>query len=93
MVETTARIGLKEDIYRAKNAILDVLMNNKMILSTPMPLVEVKEVSNFAVVFDIKAMAHANDYNKVLYYINEQVKIRLDKEGIEIPYPHAVQLS
>ena len=36
-----------------------------------MPVVEVKEVSDYATVFDVKAMCHVNDSTKVLYYLNE----------------------
>ena len=63
------------------------------ILDTPEPTVTVLELADSSVNFAVRPWCKTEDYWKVYFDVTEQTKIELDKAGIEIPYPHAVEIQ
>src|SRR5690606_176485 len=54
------------DIRRAREIIASVLASNEKVLKTPAPVIEVKEMTEAAIVLAIRPWANNEDYSKVL---------------------------
>ena len=80
-------IGYEEDIDRAKEVIADVIAGDKRILKDPPLTVGVVELADSSVNFVVRPWVKTADYWNVFFDINEAMKKRFDKEGINIPYP------
>ena len=91
-VDITIGIGYDEDIKRVKDVLLQVLEENSKVLKDPAPEVVVSELAESSVNFLVRPWANSNDYWEVYFNLIETIKITLDKEHIEIPYPHSVEV-
>ena len=56
-------------------------------LSDPAPTVAVSELADSSVNFAVRPFVKIEHYLAISFEITEQVKLRFDEEGIEIPYP------
>ena len=92
-VNLTIGIGYDEDIKAAKAVLLKVLTDNPQVLSDPAPTVNVSELADSSVNFAVWPWATTADYWDVYFGTLENCKIALDKAGIEIPYPHTVEIQ
>ncbi|MGI9551436.1 MAG: mechanosensitive ion channel family protein [Aurantibacter sp.] len=92
-VDTTVGIGYDEDIKRAKEVLMEVLTSNPKVLQDPAPSVNVSELADSSVNFAVRPFCKPEDYWDVYFGTLEGCKIALDKAGIEIPYPHAVEIQ
>ena len=86
-VDCTFGIGYDDDIEHAKTIMRKVCDDNPMILNEPQPLIGVANHSESCVEMDLKAWCLTEDYWDVKFYLEEQVKVAFDKNGIQIPYP------
>lgn len=91
-VNLTIGIGYDEDIKAAKAVLLKVLTDNPQVLSEPAPTVNVSELADSSVNFAVRPWATTADYWDVYFGTLENCKIALDEAGIEIPYPHSVEI-
>ena len=91
-VNLTIGVGYDEDIKEAKAVILKVLTDNPQVLKDPAPTVNVSELADSSVNFAVRPWATTADYWDVYFGTLENCKIALDKAGIEIPYPHSVEI-
>ncbi|WP_335967142.1 mechanosensitive ion channel domain-containing protein [Galbibacter sp. PAP.153] len=91
-VDVTIGIGYDEDIKKAKEVLLEVLTNNPKVLKDPAPSVNVTELADSSVNFAVRPYAKPEDYWSVFFATVEGCKLALDKAGIEIPYPHSVEI-
>jgi len=91
-VDLTIGIGYDEDIKKAKAVLLKVLTDNPQVLSAPAPSVNVSELADSSVNFAVRPWATTADYWDVYFGTLEKCKIALDEAGIEIPYPHSVEI-
>ena len=91
-VNLTIGIGYDEDIKAAKAVLLKVLTDNPQVLSEPSPTVNVSELADSSVNFAVRPWATTADYWDVYFGTLEKCKIALDEAGIEIPYPHTVEI-
>ena len=92
-VDTTIGIGYGEDIKKAKEVLLEVLTSNPKVLKNPAPSINVSELADSSVNFAVRPFCHPDDYWDVYFGTLEGCKLALDKAGIEIPYPHKVQIN
>lgn len=92
-VDTTVGIGYGEDMKQAKEALLAMLQSNPMILKEPAPSVNVSELAESSVNLAVRPYCTPEDYWDVYFWTVENTKLVLDKENIEIPYPHAVEIQ
>jgi small conductance mechanosensitive channel len=53
----------------------------------PEPQVTVKELGDSSVNLNLRCWAKPDDYWGLLFDLNKAVKLRLDAEGISIPFP------
>jgi len=56
-------------------------------LTDPTPLVAVSNLGESSVDFAVRPWVKASDYWPVTFDLNERIKLRLDEEGISIPFP------
>ncbi|TKD60707.1 mechanosensitive ion channel family protein [Flavobacterium sp. ASW18X] len=91
-VDTVIGVGYGEDIKKTKDVLLEVLTSNPKVLQDPAPSVNVMELADSSVNFAVRPFCKPEDYWDVYFATYENCKIALDKAGIEIPYPHSVEI-
>ncbi len=91
-VDLTFGVGYDSDIKQTKEVLLKVLSSNPKVLKDPAPSVNVSELADSSVNFAVRPWCTVADYWDVYFETHENVKIALDAAGIEIPYPHAVEI-
>jgi small conductance mechanosensitive channel len=91
-VDLTIGIGYDEDIKQAKAVLLKVLTDNPKVLQDPAPSVNVSELADSSVNFAVRPWSTTADYWDVYFSTMENCKLALDAAGIEIPYPHSVEI-
>lgn len=90
--DTTARLDLvypiayTADLLKAKEILTDIAENSEMLLTNKEIMVAVKELADSSVNLLLRVWCENQDKFALTFYINEQVKLRFDEEGIEIPY-------
>ncbi|MBM1107571.1 mechanosensitive ion channel [Aurantibacter crassamenti] len=92
-VDTVIGVGYDEDIKKTKEVLLEVLTSNPKVLKDPAPSVNVMELADSSVNFAVRPYCAPEHYWDVYFATYENSKIALDKAGIEIPYPHEVQIN
>ncbi len=92
-VDTMVGIGYGEDIKKAKEVLLEMLASNPKVLRNPAPSVNVLELADSSVNLAVRPFCKPEDYWDVFFATVEGTKLALDKAGIEIPYPHQVEIS
>ena len=91
-VDTVIGVSYDADIKKTKEVLLEVLTSNPKVLKEPEPSVNVLELADSSVNFAVRPFCKPEDYWDVYFAIHEGSKIALDKAGIEIPYPHTVEI-
>ncbi|MDX1314372.1 MAG: mechanosensitive ion channel [Eudoraea sp.] len=91
-VDTVIGISYDEDIKKAKEVLLEVLTSNEKVLQDPAPSVNVLELADSSVNFAVRPYCKPEHYWDVFFATVEGSKLALDKSGIEIPYPHQVNI-
>ncbi|WP_025743209.1 mechanosensitive ion channel family protein [Aquimarina pacifica] len=92
-VDITIGIGYGENIKTAKDILLGVLEANPKVLKDPAPSVNVSNLGESSVDLAVRPYSTPEDYWSVYFSTLEDCKLALDKAGIEIPYPHAVEIQ
>lgn len=91
-VDAVVGVGYGEDIKQTKKVLMNVLTQNPKVLKKPEPTVNVMELADSSVNFAVRPYCKPQDYWEVYFATYEGAKIALDKAGIEIPYPHSVEI-
>ena len=91
-VDLVFGVSYDADIKQTKNVIMNVLTSHPKILKEPAPAVTVLELADSSVNFATRPWCKTEDYWEVYFDVTEQVKEALDAAGIEIPYPHQVEI-
>ena len=83
------RVGISydADIRQAKNVIEKLLEKDECIIKNEQINVFVHELADSAVVLGIRAWVKNEEYWETRWRLLEEIKILLDENGIEIPYP------
>lgn len=85
------KIALDADVVKARNAILNKLSKEEVVLKHPMPLVTVDEVGEYALILTIRFWVAPSSVARIPIIkenLTEHIKHSLDGAGIEIPYPY-----
>lgn len=91
-VDFTFGVGYDSDIKKTKTVILSVIDAHPLILKDPAAAVNVSELADSSINFFTRVWVKKEDYWAVKFDIIEQTKEALDAAGIEIPYPHQVEI-
>ena len=86
-VDWTVGIAYGDDYDKARNIVLDILKNDKRVLSDPEPFVALGELADSSVNLTVRAWVKAEDYWGVFFDFNETVYKTFAKENINIPFP------
>lgn len=83
------RVGISynADIRQAKSVIENLLIKDECIIKNEQINVFVHELADSAVVLGIRAWVKNEEYWETRWRLLEEIKILLDENGIEIPYP------
>jgi len=81
-------VAYKEDVERVREVLLDVADRNPLSLVEPEPMVRLERFGNSSVDLTLLVWAATENWITLRSRIQEEVKARLDEEGIEIPFPH-----
>jgi small conductance mechanosensitive channel len=92
-VDMVFGVGYDSDIKQTKEILMAQLTNHSLILKEPAPLVRLVELADSSINFNVRPWVKTPDYWGVYYDIMENTKNALDTAGIEIPYPHNVQIN
>ncbi|NRB59944.1 MAG: mechanosensitive ion channel [Winogradskyella sp.] len=92
-VDLTFGVSYDADIKQTKDVLMGVLTSHPKVLKDPVPTVNVSELADSSVNFAVRPWANVADYWDVYFDVHENVKIALDAAGIEIPYPHSVEIQ
>lgn len=92
-VDITFGVSYDADIKQVKEVLLSVISNTPHTLKDPAPVVYLGELADSSVNFITRTWVNSADYWTAYFHIMEQAKIALDNAGIEIPYPHSVEIQ
>ncbi len=91
-VDLTIGVSYDADIKQTKEVLMNVLTSNPKVMQDPAPSVNVVELADSSVNFAVRPYATIENYWDVYFGITEECKLALDAAGIEIPYPHSVEI-
>lgn len=80
-------ISYDADIRQAKSVIENLLIKDECIIKNEQINVFVHELEDSAVVLGIRAWVKNEEYWETRWRLLEEIKLLLDENGIEIPYP------
>ena len=86
-------VGYDADIKQTKDLLMSQLINHPLVLKEPAPVVRLTELADSSINFVVRPWVKTADYWAVRFDIMESSKEALDAAGIEIPYPHNVQIN
>jgi len=89
----TIGVSYDADIKQTKEVLMKVLTSQEKVLDDPAPLVEVSGLGDSSIDFAVRPSVKAEHYWDVYFATLEKAKEALDAAGIEIPYPHAVEIQ
>ncbi|MDO5104841.1 mechanosensitive ion channel family protein [Capnocytophaga sp.] len=89
-VKVLVGIGYSSDLQKAKEILLDIARNEKRAFQDPAPNVFVEELADNSVNISVRFWCDNNDYWDCYFAAIEEIKLRFDAEGIEIPFPQRV---
>ena len=85
-------VGYDSDIKKTKEVLLNVLTSHPLVLQDPSPTVNVSELADSSINFAVRPWCKTENYWIVFCDVTESTKEALDAAGIEIPYPHQVEI-
>lgn len=97
--EEKRRVDLKfgvsydADIKETKAVFAAIVNNHPLILKDPAPVIILTELADSSINFAVRSWTKTANYWTVYTEVLEQTKEALDKAGIEIPYPHHVEIK
>ncbi len=92
-VDITFGVSYDSDIKTTKTVIMAVLDKHPLVLKEPASAINVAELADSSINFFTRAWVNTPDYWGVRFDLIEQTKEALDAAGIEIPYPHQVEIQ
>jgi small conductance mechanosensitive channel len=92
-VDIEIGVDYGSNFKQVKEVVFNILNNHPLILKEPAPSVFVKTLNNSSVDFAIRPWSTAADYWTVRADVIEACKLAFDEAGIEIPYPHQVEIK
>ncbi|MBD0824853.1 mechanosensitive ion channel family protein [Aestuariibaculum marinum] len=91
-VDLVIGVSYDSDIKQTKDVLMNVLTSHPKVIDTPAPTVNVLELADSSVNFAVRPWCNSEDYWTVYFECMENIKLALDAAGIEIPYPHQVEI-
>ncbi|MDX1796660.1 MAG: mechanosensitive ion channel [Hydrogenovibrio sp.] len=86
-VDMVFGIGYDDDLRQAKTILEKLISEDPRVLADPTPTIAVSELGDSSINIIVRPWVNAGDYWKLLWDMNEKVKLAFDEAGISIPYP------
>ncbi|WP_294445257.1 mechanosensitive ion channel family protein [Ruminococcus flavefaciens] len=86
-IDITFDISYSTDFGKARDVILEIISNEKLILKTPEPIVRMSAHNSSSISIDVLVWVNNADYLTERYNMTEAVKAAFDENGIVIPFP------
>ena len=86
-IDLVVGVGYDADLRQARKILENILSDESRVLTEPASLVAVSNLGESSVDFVVRPWVKAADYWPVTFDLNERIKLRLDDEGISIPFP------
>ena len=86
-VDLTIGISYDDDIEKAEKVLREIIDEHEAVLDYPEPNVRLHELGDSSVNFIVRPWVKTSDYWDTYWDLTKAIKLRLDKEGISIPYP------
>lgn len=80
-------VGYDDDLQKTRQVLADVVTADERVLAEPAPVIEVLELGDSSVNFAVRPWVKTSDYWPLRFSLMMAIKLRLDAEGISIPYP------
>jgi small conductance mechanosensitive channel len=80
-------IGYGDDVEHAERVFEDILKNHDKVLDNPEAMVKLSSLGDSSINFVVRPWVKTEDYWDVYFDLMREVKLRLDREGISIPFP------
>lgn len=82
-----------DDIEKVVGVLREVFDADERVMKDPALFVEVKAHGASSVDYVVRAWCAAGDYWGLHFEMNKRVKLAFDEAGIEIPFPHMVEIQ
>ncbi len=89
-VDLTFSVSYGSDLEKAKKAILKAVTAHEHVLADPAPFIAVDKLNDSAVDILVRPFCEGEHYFDLRYSLPQAVKEELNKQKIEIPFPHRV---
>ncbi|MET0241489.1 MAG: mechanosensitive ion channel domain-containing protein [Sphingobium sp.] len=86
-------VGYEDDLDQVLAVLRDTMAADSRALSDPAPWFGVESLGDFAVNVSARVWIRTSEYLDYRADMIKAVKEAFDREGIEMPYPHAVEMS
>ncbi len=86
-VDLKIGVSYKSDLRKVREILMEEITANEKVLKDPAPFVGVLEMADSSVNLVVRPWVKTGDYWNVYFALNESIKLRLDREGISIPFP------
>lgn len=86
-VDLKVGVSYKSDLRKVREVLMDEIAKNDKVLADPAPMVGVIEMASSSVNLVVRPWVNTSDYWDVYFDLTENIKLRLDAEGIGIPFP------
>lgn len=80
-------VSYDDDIRKVKQVLTDIVTSDPGTLEDPAPTIGLLEMADSSINFAVRPWVNTADYWDVFFRLQEAIKLRLDEEGITIPYP------
>jgi small-conductance mechanosensitive channel len=81
-------VAYKENISKVREILFKVAHDNPLCLQNPEPVFLFREFGDSSINLLFAAWTLKSDFAELKNQLQEQVKVRFEEEGIEIPFPH-----
>jgi small conductance mechanosensitive channel len=86
-VDMVVGVGYGDDLNKAKELMLELLVADERVLKDPAPQIAVSNLGDSSVDFIVRPWVNASDFWAVKFDFTKAVKEKFDAEGISIPFP------
>ncbi len=87
-IDLVIGVDYESDIDETRQVIKEVINSYDIFLKEPAPIIGITELADSSINFSVLVWVDGSDYLPGKIILNEQIKKALDKNKIDIPYPH-----
>jgi small conductance mechanosensitive channel len=91
--DTVIGVSYDADISKTLEALTKLCTDHPLVLKDPAPLVQVSENASSSIHILVRPYTLTADVWTVNFYLQQNFKPTLDAIGVEIPYPHQVEIQ